>query len=78
MNQNNVGKALDVAKAGLRRFFDEGHYIWTKKDFAAALGGVDLNSPDVQNELKRWQNAGAIRLLGKDQSYLEVLSRIPD
>ena len=78
MNQNNVGKALDVAKAGLRRFFDEGHYIWTKNDFTAALGGIDLNSPDVQNELKRWQNAGAIRLLGKDQSYLEVLSRIPD
>jgi hypothetical protein len=78
MSHEDVDRALGVAKAGLRRFFDEGHYIWSKRDLNATLNGVDLSLPDVQEELKRWEKSGAVRLLGQEQAYLEVLSRIPD
>lgn len=78
MSQNDVASALNIAKAGLRRFFDEGHYVWTKKDFIGTLQGVDVDHPEVQDQLKRWEKMGAIRLLKEDHAYLEVMGRIPD
>jgi len=65
---------LGVLRAGLDRFYDEGHYVWSKLQIAKVLGGIDVvNTPSVQGVLSQWEQEGFIKLIGNDQSYLRVL-----
>ncbi len=74
MNQNEL---LEILASGFKRFYSEGHSKWSKALVQAAIqpAGVvrSLDEPEVQAVLKELEKMGLIRLLYKDECYLEVL-----
>jgi len=76
-DSQQINEMLDIVRAGIRRFYDEGHYKWTKRSFEDFFDGkIPLSNPQVQSKLKEWEKNGAIRVVGKEDCYIEVLRRV--
>jgi hypothetical protein len=62
---------------GFKRFYLEGAQFWSRKDLHAAINPLghanEIDTPKVQTVLKELENEGLIKLLKRDDQYLEVL-----
>ena len=71
-----VNKALRVLAAGLSRFFDEGHCIWSQEQFRKLLMPPLMDGcSDLERQLKQWEAEGAIKR-GIGNTYLMVVRPI--
>jgi hypothetical protein len=66
-----------VAQAGLNRFFDEGMSVWSRKQLEVLFKPLSLEDQRVQRIIRRWSEAGSIRLLLDDDAFLEVMTPVP-
>lgn len=78
LSNHDVRKRLQVAKAGIDRFFSEGYHQWSRDSFQRLLGpDVGLNDDRVLFTLYGWEDAGIVQLVGEDEAYVEVLRGFP-
>lgn len=74
MDKNNLEGLL---KAGISRFYSEGFICWSKADVMGAINPRgekhDLQEPLVQGVLKDLEAQGLIKIIGRDDFYLEIL-----
>ncbi len=73
MKENSKSKERDteVIIAGINRFFSEGYIVWSKVNLEKLFKG------DIDNTLlKKWESSGVIKILGDENRYIEVVSRI--
>jgi hypothetical protein len=77
-NDTAIRNLLDIAKAGIDRFYSEGYVRWSRENFQRLLGHkVDIEDPCIQSALRAWEEIGVIRLVGQDDCYIEVLKPFP-
>ena len=69
---------IDIAKAGLNRFYDEGYTVWPKSKLQSLFSNHSLESEEVMSELLSWDKEKWINLRKEDNQYLIMLSIIPD
>mgnify|MGYP001552954039 CR=1 FL=1 len=74
MDKDSLEKML---RAGVSRFFAEGHKRWSKADVIGAINPQGekhyLNDPAVQSILKTLEAEGIIKIIARDDFYFEVL-----
>lgn len=67
----------DLLKSGISRFYSEGFFRWSKADVIGAINPRgekhDLQEPLVQLVLKELEAQGIIKIVGRDDFYLELL-----
>lgn len=73
-----MSTTIEIAKAGLNRFYDEGYVCWPLGKLTVVFQNKRLEQPEIANELKRWEEAGWIKLPKTDAEYLIMLNIIPD
>jgi hypothetical protein len=65
---------LKTAKSGIGRFFDEGHYVWTKKSFLDLFHNkIELGDPRLKNAFNEWEKIGSVKFHGQDDRYIEIV-----
>jgi hypothetical protein len=70
----NMNYLLKVVRAGLIRFVTEGVDSWSKDGFRQLFkDAVDLDHPHIVATLKEWEEEGLIRIIGREDLYIEVL-----
>ena len=78
LSNHDVRKRLQVAKAGIDRFFSEGYFQWSQDNFHRLLGpDVSLDDDRILFTLYGWEDAGIVQFVGKDDIYVEVLRGFP-
>jgi hypothetical protein len=73
-----MNKAIEIAIAGLNRFYDEGFTRWPEDKLIPLFSNRNLDDFDILNALSRWEGQGWVRIEKSSSCYLEVLSIIPD
>jgi hypothetical protein len=78
MNKDNEEQYYwEVALSGLGRFFDEGMYTWSKKQFKMIFKDDKVaNSGFILDKLKDLEKEGKIAFVGTDDVYIKVLEQI--
>lgn len=78
LSNYDVRRRLQVARAGIDRFFSEGYLQWSRDSFQRLLGpDVSLDDDRVIFTLYGWEDAGIVQLIGEDEAYLTVLRDFP-
>ena len=73
----DTAQIIEVAKAGLSRFYDEGFYQWPEAKLRVVFGNRDLEDPLIQAALVAWQQQGIIRLVARPDLYIEMIKDFP-
>lgn len=68
-----IGQIIEVAVRGLWRFYDEGFRRWPYAKLAPLFSNRDLENPEIQQELRRLEVEGFIKLHRAPECYVEVL-----
>lgn len=69
---------IEIAKAGLNRFYEEGCVSWTEEKLRVIFGNHLLQEPEIEQVLQLWQANGWIKLSRRSEEYAVVMSIIPD
>jgi len=78
LSNHDVRKRLQVARAGIDRFFSEGYLQWSRDSFQRLLGpDVSLDDDRVLFTLYGWEDAGIVQFVGNDEIYVEVVRGFP-
>lgn len=78
LSNHDVRKRLQVAKAGIDRFFSEGYTQWPRESFQRLLGpDVSLDDDRIRFSLYGWEDAGIVQFVGEDQIFVKVLRAFP-
>lgn len=68
---------IEIAKAGLNRFYEEGYTRWPLDKLRTIFQKNDLESPEIAAALKEWEKSGWVQLPKTDEEYLVLLQLIP-
>lgn len=71
-----MNSILEIAKAGLNRFYDEGFTQWPEEKLKVVFSNQNLEGEEIQAVLKRWHAAGFIELPRQKHEYLKMLGII--
>ncbi len=69
---------IEIAKAGLNRFYDEGYVRWPEEKLRVVFSNRSLQEPGIERILESWAAQGWIKLPKRKEEYAEVLTLIPD
>jgi hypothetical protein len=69
---------IEIAKAGLNRFYDEGCAHWPEEKLRVVFSNYSLEEPEIEMALENWAAQGWIKLPKRKEKYVEVLTIIPD
>jgi hypothetical protein len=69
---------IEIAKAGLNRFYDEGYVRWPEEKLRVLFSNHSLLEPEIERALGSWAAQGWIKLSKERREYIEVLTIIPD
>lgn len=72
-NEPEWKRIVGVAIAGIRRFENEGHIVWSRESVAKLFEPLGLTDQRVQDLLKTWHRRGAIHLCEGDSEYMTVV-----
>jgi hypothetical protein len=80
MKINNFPERLEILKAGINRFFNDGLYQWDAKAAQGVLMAmwpeeIDPRDPIVIEKLKEWERLGVIKFVGTDECFFRVLKK---
>ena len=67
---------ISILRAGINRFFDEGHYYWSKAAVESVLSPIDIRDPTVTEAIAEWSRRGYIRVNDNEECHFEVLRPI--
>ena len=77
MNQDEqaekIHRAVQIAEAGLWRFFDEGYTRWPQEKLVSLFSNQHLDHPVIQNHIGALEKQGLVKIFGTKDCYLEVL-----
>ena len=76
MKIDNDNTVIEIAKAGLNRFFSEGYTKWPEDKLLALFDNRPMSDPIVKKTIEAWENEGAVVLHRKHNNYLEILRQI--
>ncbi len=69
---------MQIAKAGIDRFFSEGYSQWSRDNFQKLLGtSLSVDDDRVLFTLYSWEDAGIVQFVGESETYLRVLRGFP-
>ncbi len=69
---------IEIAKAGLNRFYDEGYVRWPEEKLRVIFSNHSLQEPEIARTLENWETQGWIKLPKRKEEYVEVLTVIPN
>jgi len=69
---------IEIAKAGLNRFYDEGYVRWPEEKLGVLFSNHSLQEPEIERALESWAAQGWIKLPKGKEKYVEILTIIPD
>lgn len=73
-----IDRIRRILLAGFSRFYDDGVVRWSRAQLHGAInprGEIhDLESSEIQSILIDFEQKGLIRLLRKDDAYLEIMN----
>jgi hypothetical protein len=67
---------IEVAKAGINRFLDEGFTSWPEDKLRPLFLNRPLEDESIKAILTLWEESGSIRLLRHPDAYIQVLKHI--
>ncbi|MCP4088491.1 MAG: hypothetical protein GY746_01675 [Gammaproteobacteria bacterium] len=74
LNNDSMRSALEIAKAGIDRFYFEGYTKWPKSKFQQLLGPhINLDDQRIRYTLLAWENAGIIQYIDTEDVYICIL-----
>jgi hypothetical protein len=68
---------IEIAKAGLNRFYDEGYIRWPEDKLRTLFCNRGLQEPEIASALEEWKAGGCIELPKQTNEYLKMLTIIP-
>lgn len=78
LDNREARKIMQIAKAGIDRFFSEGYSQWSRDNFQKLLGpSVSVDDDRVLFTLYGWEDAGIIQFVGESETHLRVLRAFP-
>lgn len=69
---------IEIAKAGLNRFYDEGYSRWPEEKLRVVFSNHSLQEPEIERTLESWAAQGWIKFPKRKEEYIEILTIIPD
>ena len=73
-----MNTTIEIAKAGLNRFYDEGYVRWPEDKLTVVFGNHSLQEPAIAQALESWETQGWIKLPKRKAEYAVILAVIPD
>jgi hypothetical protein len=80
---DEVVEVLDIAKAGLTRFYYETGGKWQRFEFVTLFIGsahdykVSFSDPRIQEAIRSWIDDGFIKYIGEEDLFIEVIEPFP-
>ena len=82
LTDSEIQFRLEVLKSRINRFFSDGVRQWTRADLEGDLKGnaqktLTLRRDLIINAFQKWQSDGFVRVIGRNDCYLEILKKFP-
>ncbi len=77
LHDQDLDFRLDALQVGMERYRTQGVTALPRSILTEIFGGdPQLDDPRVQERFHRWQKAGAVELVGRDDCYIRITGRL--